>query len=99
MRSNALSRVAFALLPLLAWHAPRAALAGESFLDRNAGVHEAVPYGRSIDEEPPPTAGARTSSGEEEAPGAAEPPGGSPSGPIEPGPSRDPGSNGRAGPP
>jgi len=46
------------MLSFLVWE-PLACLAGESFLDRNAKVHEAVPYGRSVEETPSQVEGAQ----------------------------------------
>ena len=43
-----------ALATLIAWLPASRCLAGESFLDRNAKGHEALPYGRSVGETPAP---------------------------------------------
>jgi len=50
-RSSSL-RIAPLLLSLAVVAPVRLSLAGESFLDRNAGVHDAVPYGRSVELHP-----------------------------------------------
>jgi len=45
-------RIAFVLLSFFLWQPARTLTAGESFLSRDAKVHEAVPYGRTIDATP-----------------------------------------------
>ena len=61
-------------------------LAGESYLDRNLKVHEAVPYGRSAEEPTPRPGGAGADKPAAAAQGAA------PSGADEPAPGRDSGA-------
>ena len=68
-------RLLFAVLAFLVWAAVRPCLAGESYLDRNAKVHEAVPYGRSSEETPlPVAAAAATPRQEDHTPAAEQPP-------------------------
>jgi hypothetical protein len=66
-------RFPLAGLALLVWGAARPCVAGESYLDRNAGVHEAVPYGRSSDATPAGT-GAVTPRAEDHTPAAGRAP-------------------------
>ena len=84
--------VAFALLSVLASRAARPCLAGESFLDRNVKLHEAVPYGRTIDEATSRTSGVAAGQREEDGAQHAAPPSDTPSGPVEPKQDPDPGT-------
>ncbi len=63
-------KITLALLAFLLWVPASPSLAGESFLDLNPKVHEAVPYGRSIDPPASPTPEARAGQRAEDDPDA-----------------------------